>query len=893
MTSRRSSRKSQRASEYLDELLPTIQKYTRYVAEVILTLTVCLSPWAFGSVDAGFELVLSLGVFLLVALWALHSAVSLEFRFRPDVVSVSLAALVLWTALQLIPLPEAVVGIISPARASWHCDLVPTQTEILPGGGDAIPRATWIPLTLNPAATKTFLARVLGLLMVYAVVRNWLATRESLIRFGWIMAINGFVMAFLAMMNLFSAPPGMIFWTFEVEAGSVYGPFVCRNHFVDYIALGLGLTLGQLLQKPAKRKNEYRDGTWLTPKMMACATMFGIMAISIPFSMSRGGTIAAIIAFLATWALTRFRKNTTGESESFQFGRVFVPLGLLLFAFLALVIGTDLLTSRAATIQSGQALDSRGPLWFDALKLVPSTWTVGSGAGTFQHIETVTRSPDFSPAMFYYENAHNEFLEAILEGGIVRLALTLVMVAGILVVVGRGYAERSIRTIGPHLLGIWFALATVILHSAMDFGIHIPAVAIAVVAVLGFGMSAAVDPEYVPSRTKTRTIQAGDVTANLLDTAKLEEAPTLRDPAWKFTGIPAVLLTLVLCVPMFGIVWEVRNRAKAQALQIEAEGLASNIRNPNRYIDRAAIYEARVALLGNDPVAMFQAGQARLDAALFSSWMTGAAVVGGPLGFYTPPMPSIPAGLSQAQLRMAVEWFQKARAINPLTPKAHARLATVAKYQPGSVAKEHFRRAKYILPSDPDIWYAAGREAFDRKDFAAAQADWKHSLMLSPAHLQDVVRAFRDQMPLETMLKDLLPDDPQFLLSTMRELFPHRLDQAADRQRFLDRILSVTENRPNLSVPQLLTLAETYDELNRTEEANDTFMKALAQESSRAETRNRYARFLEANNRPGQALEHLDWLRKHEPRNTEVIQRVEVTRHAARLEAEITSDRRE
>ena len=151
---------------------PAFPLALRRAGEVLTGGLVALSPWPFASNSAGFEFLLGLGVLALVALWAAYAATVGRLSFRPDAVSVALAGLALWSAGQLVPLPEAVVGVVGPARLDWHRTLIPAVGESLPGGGDTVARATWLPLTVDAAATRTFLARVLGLLLLYAAVRN-------------------------------------------------------------------------------------------------------------------------------------------------------------------------------------------------------------------------------------------------------------------------------------------------------------------------------------------------------------------------------------------------------------------------------------------------------------------------------------------------------------------------------------------------------------------------------------------------------------------------------------------------------------------------------------------------------------------------------------------------
>ena len=68
----------------------------------------------------------------------------------------------------------------------------------------------------------------------------------------------------------------------------------------------------------------------------------------------------------------------------------------------------------------------------------------GTGSGTFVWVEPTVRTG--GNAEVYYENAHNEYLEALVEGGVIRLGLTLLLAAGTLVAVGRGFLRRRDRS---------------------------------------------------------------------------------------------------------------------------------------------------------------------------------------------------------------------------------------------------------------------------------------------------------------------------------------------------------------------------------------------------------------------------------------------------------------
>ncbi len=862
----------------------------RRAGELTAGALVALSPWPLASNAAGFEYLLALGVLTLTALWAAHAAAVGRLGFRPDVVSVALAGLALLSACQLVPLPEAVVGVLSPARLDWHRTLLPAVEETLPGGEPAA-RATWLPLTVDAAATRTFLARTLGLLLLYAAVRNWVASRAALHRFAVGLASVGTLLAFAALLDRFAGTPGRVLGLLPVPPGcdATYGPFVCRNHYPDLLHLALGLAVALILPRGNADSDERpageRASAWATARLLALVAAIALMAASVPLSLSRGGVLAGAAAGGLAWLLWKSRPAKELYDEPVSRGRFALAAALALGLLGVAWLGTGLVEKRFATLGSADAAAGRWPLWQDAAKLAARTWGVGAGGGSFGSLEGTARGANRAGAIFAYDSAHNEYLEALIEGGLPRLALTLLLAAGPLMVIGRGYRERHHRTVGPYLLGAWFGLAALALHSAADFGVHLPAVAVAAVVVAGFGMAAAVDPGFVPARVRVWRVRSADAVATVLDPAAPVEVPTgPRDPAWHARGVWAVTAGLTLGLAALAVVVEAQSRARADRLERAAEAHFWDGDDPRRLAERAARYAERAAARPGDAAALFDAGQSALDAAAFDTWTAGAAVAGGPLGFLRPP----DAGSSRrGAWRDGLGWLQRARAANPMLPKVHARLAVhAAGFAAGEPAAAHFHRAKSLLPADPDVWYAAGREAFGRGDDASARADWSHSLTLSPRHVGPVVAALRTRTPPDE-LRAALPRDPAVLLAAMNALYPDRVADAAGRAAYLRDVLSLTEDKPDPSAADLASLGECYDELDRPEEAATAMLRLYAAHPEDAEVRDRYARFLEATDRFDEAVPLLEELRRQRPGATAYADRLEAARHAARLLAEI------
>src|SRR5207248_8972108 len=103
-------------------------------------------------------------------------------------------------------------------------------------------------------------------------------------------------------------------------------------------------------------------------------------------------------------------------------------------------LGMGPLRERLSTLWQGAALEEgRGEIWADVLPAVKDFPLCGTGYGTFEHVELVYRT---GPAHkgWVVEHAHNDYLEALVEGGPMRLLLSL---AAILFVYRLGW--RALR----------------------------------------------------------------------------------------------------------------------------------------------------------------------------------------------------------------------------------------------------------------------------------------------------------------------------------------------------------------------------------------------------------------------------------------------------------------
>ncbi len=847
----------------------------RAAGEVLILAVVALAAWPFGSVDPLHEFFLSLAVLALAGLWSVHTALTGRLVFRPDVASLALAGLVAWTSFQLLPLPEGVVGVVSPGRADWHRTLLPATDEVFPGETGGATRAAFVPLSVNPAATRALLARLLGVLVVYAVARNWLADRESLPRLLGTLLATGVALAAFAVWRAAAGPPDPGSWFGPLKSSS-YGPFVNRNHYSDYAALCVGGGLGLLLARPTA-------GDWVTPRRLLVLAAAGFVLLSVPPSLSRGGILSTVAAGAGAWVLSRVGRDDVAGG----WGRLALAgaVGLALVA--AATLGTAAVEARFVALGERDTLTAEGRFttWRNTLTaVVPRFPVAGTGGGTFEAVELTVRTDPRFPEQ-NYEFAHNEYVEALVEGGAVRLGLTLLLAGGVLGAVGRGAIERRGRSVGGPLLGLWFGLAVVAFHAVTDFGVHLPAVSATAAVAAGFAMAAARDGGFVPLRLKVRRKRSRGGEAQLTELPAADTPPPADDPdlgsKWTGHGPAAWAASGLVLVAALLVAVDANTRRRAAAYELAANAAAAGRLGGDATAQRVLYADARAAVRPDDPNGRLLAAEAHLQAAYEQAGLGPAALAGGPGGW---------AGradelLAGPDLRAAMDHLRAARRVSPIAARAHARLGLLAGHFAGEPAAVHFDRAKRLLPADPEVWFASGRAALARGDRVAAFADWRQSLSLNPARLADMLAGLKG-VPVADLRASLLPAEPSVSLAAADVLYPDRLRQAADRRPFLAAAVEQAKGEAGAGGADYAAAATAADELNRPEQADDFWKAAVANAPKSVAVRDGFAQWLEKEERYEEAVEQLRQLQRLTG-SMAVQDRIDACYHGAKLKRAI------
>lgn len=754
--------------------------------ETLLLSMVALSPWAYGCVHQAFLFLVFCAIAALLFLWSFRIALEGRLTWRRCFVTHCLAGLFLFSLWQITPLPEEWVTFLSPGATSLRHKLLPEQPDILV---DTEPTpSSEFTLSLYPDATRREALLWLAALLVFVLVLNNTSSLASLRRLSLVTLINGSLLSLFAIVQFFTSPPGHVYWT-HPTAGNVFGPFICRNHFPCYVNMCIGLSLGLFawVRSSLPKTSSSRSGRllWLLdqPRLLWIGAALALMVSAVCLSLSRGGVLSLFAGSLLCLALQwRSSRPVLGGSPAL----VMLALGFVL----AFWVGSGPIERRlAATWNSDSLEQSRLNLWARTLPLVGDFPLWGSGLGTFRYVELMTRTgarEDVGEADLLYENAHNDYLEAAVEGGLVRLTLSLLTIVGVFWLGTRAMLRPSSSESGALTLGALVAFTTLAIHSFWDFGIHIPAIAL-LATVIAAHLCVRGGRDREPSTLGLWGLAPVLATVALVALGVIlfregrrgQRIEGLRVAAQKTDGPQQALVFL-----------EAVTRLDPKDASSQHE-IARNLRD--LYYREAAGIERRGRIV--------RAAQSVLAfGALSTAAARPPALVALPIqAALAAPRPAVlenaTATAKRDHLIPSLLYELRARAACPLLPEPHLGLAAHADaFARSSTVEGHLDRARLLCPGNATLWLTCGMIEMDSGHPEQAARSWRRSLELSPKHHAQILAQCARVLSPEEIAQWLIPDDPFLLARTAVMVFP-RSEDAGRRTIFLERARQLLEER--------------------------------------------------------------------------------------------------
>jgi O-antigen ligase len=408
-------------------------------AFLLLCLAIILSALAYGTVHYWALAVFFLGAVLMLILWLADGWTLGTLRISRNALQLPLLGMILLGLAQLLPLR-------SPNGA----------------GVSSLPFVK--SLSLDPYSTRLIIVQITALLIYFAASLVFIDTPRRLRLIVRTIVIFGFFLAIFGLTQSFTT--SKVYWIRELPQSQPFGPFINRHHFAGYMELALALPLGLLF-----------SGSLEKEKRFIYIFAVSLMSVALVMTNSRGGLISLIAEIVFLVAVTGFRRrrgrrSSPEKKRDIKGAAIRAGLALVLIlgivSAVALLGGENGLSRLLGSINTEDPTTGRSHFWSVTVDIIKTHPILGIGLGAFSVVYT---GYDSRNGLFRLEQAHNDYLQVLSDGGIVGAVLGLFFVVSLF---RMGFARRQSpdhfrRGVATGALAGCFA---VLVHSFFDFTLH-------------------------------------------------------------------------------------------------------------------------------------------------------------------------------------------------------------------------------------------------------------------------------------------------------------------------------------------------------------------------------------------------------------------------------------
>jgi O-antigen ligase len=432
-----------------------LQYFDRAIFGALL-LIIPLTAIPYGTVEPWSEAIFQCLIFILVALWIVEGMACGEWSVKGLTLLVPALAIVAYAFVQTLHLRSG----------------------------------AWQTISADPYGTRLAALKILALALAGALLLRYTSSRRRLRALIYAVLITAVMSAIFGIVRetTHHDTPGFILPQLQPQVG--YGQFINRNHFAYLMEMALGLALGLMLGRGEKRM-----------RLLYLAAALPVW-VGLVLSSSRGGILSMLSQLLFLLLIYGIAGQSPGavdyESGLWPFVRRLMgrlPVRILLIAgllgamFVGVVwIGGDPLAKRFETLQSevgseeaGQSESAkRTEIWQASWKLFKAHPVAGIGFGSYW--VAITQYYDVPGQKRPYQ-AHNDYLDLLVSGGVIGAALGLwLLIAFIRRVKKTLRTKDALRRAA--CLGALTGLFGIAVHSLVDFGLQITINALICVALV-------------------------------------------------------------------------------------------------------------------------------------------------------------------------------------------------------------------------------------------------------------------------------------------------------------------------------------------------------------------------------------------------------------------------
>lgn len=380
-----------------------------------------------------------------------------------------LGILGLWMIIQLIPLPYQLWSELPGRALIAKLDVASDQAGL------------WRSLSFSPSRTANSLAALIVPLAAILLFHIYPNRRKK--DFLSLIVLIAFCNALLSILQILGPSGGPLYFYEFTNASEAVGFFANRNHSSVFSAVSL-LIISYIYAQNwrfLRFKMKYSN--------IALVTMYLMIFMSAILNGSRAGFLCGGMALFIGLILFNLRPEDAAAHKKKQFNKIgSIIASIAIVAFSAVLVLLFFVSDRVPAvtrlIESDNMSNLRTSAMPTLLEMIGTYWPFGAGFGTFDKVYFI-HEPSELLMPSYFNQAHNDWLQILIEGGAPVAVLAVAGVLFYIVSVLKLFSSTSKNR--AHLL-FWFGIMAILaVASLVDYPLRTPifsAVAVWIVALL-------------------------------------------------------------------------------------------------------------------------------------------------------------------------------------------------------------------------------------------------------------------------------------------------------------------------------------------------------------------------------------------------------------------------
>jgi O-antigen ligase/Tfp pilus assembly protein PilF len=429
----------------------------------ILAFALVFSPLAFGAVEQWSMAVMEALSFIALSLVLLRSMKHKEPFLHEVPGIVPLSVFLAYMLIQLIPLPPALLKVVSPGAYKLYAETLWLDAT-----------KTWASISINKKSTAMELFRILSYAAFYVATVQLLSRKELLKKTVVLIIVFASLLSFFSILQHILSN-GKIYWIRELTHGkNPFGPYVNRNHYAGLMEMLFPVVLSLFLAfKPhvtysslrEKMAEIFKQNSTNVHILLGFSAV--IIATSIFLSLSRGGITSLSLSIIFLSAVLIYKEGIGKRGILIIIVAIMIALSVGWFGW-----GPIIKKFQNISITEGDSLNQRVEIWINSAGILKDFPATGAGFGSFLHIYPGYRN---TATDFTDYHAHNDYIELLTDGGIVGFLLAGWFMLEVFYKTFGNFLKRKEQFSIYLYAGALTGIISLLIHSFTDFNMHIGA----------------------------------------------------------------------------------------------------------------------------------------------------------------------------------------------------------------------------------------------------------------------------------------------------------------------------------------------------------------------------------------------------------------------------------